>query len=62
MIKWIYLTHTWDPKVTSTLVLSGPGNNGNEGVLHILQTPRLEAHLQIQFNVIQRTLHQLVIS
>ena len=29
---------------TTTLGQSGPGSNGNEGVLHIPQTPRLELH------------------
>ena len=31
---------------------SGPGNNGNEGVLH---TPELKPHCQMKFNVIPRT-------
>ena len=29
---------------TSTLTQSGPGSNGNEGVLHIPQTPKLDPH------------------
>ena len=41
---------------TSILCQSGPGSNGNEGVLHIPQTLRLEPHHQMQVNVIHRTL------
>ena len=40
----MFLTHKWD-SVTSitTPGLSGPGSNGNEGVVHIPQTSRTEA-------------------
>ena len=34
---------------------SGPWSNGNEGVLHIPQTPELEPHHQMHFSVIPRT-------
>ena len=44
---------------TTTLSQSGPGSNGNEGVVHIPQTPRLKPHHQIQFNVILITLRNL---
>ena len=37
---------------TTTLIQSWPGSNGSEGVLYIPQTPILESHLQMQFNVI----------
>ena len=40
---------------TTTPGQSGSGNNGNEGVLHILQTPEQEPHYQMQFNVLLRT-------
>ena len=42
---------------TTTLGQSGPGSNSNERVLHIPQTPKLEHHQQMQFNVIPRTLN-----
>ena len=34
---------------------SGPESKGHERVLHILQTPRLKPHHQLQFDVICRT-------
>ena len=37
MIKHLNLTHRWDP---NSLDQSGPGNNGNEGLLHIPQSSR----------------------
>ena len=42
---------------TTTLGPSRPEINGNEGVLHISQTVRLEPHHQMHFNVILRTLN-----
>ena len=38
MIKQFYLTHS-----TTNLDQSGPGSNGNKGVLHIPQSSRIEA-------------------
>ena len=38
---------------------SGSESNGNEEVLYILQTLRLESYYQMQFNVINRTLNDL---
>ena len=35
---------------------SGPGSNGNEGVLHIPKAPKLETHHLMQFSVLSRTL------
>ena len=32
---------------TTTLGQSGPGSNGNEGILHIPKAPRQEPHNQI---------------
>ena len=43
MIEQFYLTDRWDPNIEG---------NGNEGVLHILQTPGLKPRLQMQFSVI----------
>ena len=36
---------------------SGTESNGNKGVLYISQTPRLEPHQQMQFNVTVRILN-----
>ena len=35
---------------------SGPESNGNEGVLHIPQTPGLETHNQMQFSIAPRNM------
>ena len=53
MIEQFYLLHKWDPNNTSQ---SGPGSNANERVLHILQSPGLESHYQMQFSAIHKTL------
>ena len=37
MIKQFYSTHRYDPYMYYFSELSGPGSNGNEDVLHILQ-------------------------
>ena len=36
---------------TTTPGHNGPESDGSEGVLHILQTPGLEPHHQMQFSV-----------
>ena len=46
-IMFFYLTHRWHPKGTITPGQSGPGSNGDEGVLHIPRTPELKLHHQI---------------
>ena len=43
MIKQFYLIHRWNPNRTTTQGHSGYGSNGNDGVLHILQSSRTEA-------------------
>ena len=45
MIKQFYLTHSCDPIGTTTPSQSGPGSNGNKGVLHIFQGSRTRALL-----------------
>ena len=43
MVKWFYLTHKWDSKVTISSGLGGSGSNDNKGLLHIPQSSRTEA-------------------
>ena len=38
MLKQLYLIDRWDPTGNTTSGQSGPGSNGNEGELHILQS------------------------
>ena len=47
-----------DGTLTSTTILglSGHESNSNEGALYISQTPKLEFHYQIQFNVAENGL------
>ena len=40
MIEQFSLTHRWDQTGTTNLGSSGPGSNGSERVLHILQSSR----------------------
>ena len=42
MIKYFYLTDSWDPKTTTTSQ-SGHESNSNEGVLHIPKSSRTGA-------------------
>ena len=51
-----FYRHITDRTLTgiTTLGLSGPGSNGDKGVLNIPQTQELELHDQIEFNVIPR--------
>ena len=47
MIKQFYLTHGWEPTKYYQLVRVNLKVNGNEGILHIPQSLRLESHHQI---------------
>ena len=53
----------WPMDMTLTTITtrgqSGTESNSNEGVLHILQTPRHGPHHQIQFNVILKILNEI---
>ena len=58
MNKANYITHTHTHTHTHTYIyiyIYIPGNSGNEGVLHIPQTPRPKPNYQIQFNLIYKT-------
>ena len=57
MIKQFYNTYIIG---TITQGKSEPASNGCEGVLHILQTPVLELHHQMQFSIISQTLIGMV--
>ena len=50
---------TIDGILTGTAIpsQSGPGSDGNKEVLYTHQTPKLDLHYQIQFNVMLRTLN-----
>ena len=42
-------TYKWDPNMDYHSGQSGPESIGNEGVLHIFQTPKLVPHHPIEF-------------
>ena len=55
-IKQFYLTRRWEPNSTTTPGQSRPESNGNEEVIHIPQTPRLQLLYQMQDDSCKRKL------